>query len=322
MFLVLGLLVTPTTLWQYAPQGILVALILTFVARPLAVWLCLWRFGFAPKEKLFISWVGLRGAVSIFLAAIPTLAAVPNAPANFTIAFFVVLFSLLVQGSTLTAAARRLGVALKQTTYAVSRVELDIPGQTEQEIAGYPVTADSVILGLSKLPGWARVMMVVRKGHIVDAAEAGPLRPGDYAYFLVPRERLPRLDSLFRESPDVARRLGLLFGELPLRGETRVAEVEQFYDLDFGPHDPEATLADWAEARLGKPALDAVVEIPRAKLLVRRLESGRVASLGLQLEELLQVEPDERLLARLEEEADELGPLRRWLERLRGPRKA
>ncbi len=322
MFLVLGLLVTPTTLWQYAPQGILVALVLTFVARPMAVWLCLWRFGFAPKEKLFISWVGLRGAVSIFLAAIPTLAAVPNAPAYFNIAFFVVLFSMLVQGSTLTSAARRLGVALKQTTHAVSRVELDIPGQVEQEIAGYPVTADSVILGLSKLPAWARVVMVVRKGHILDVAEAGPLRPGDYAYFLVGRERLPRLDSLFRESPDVARRLGLLFGELPLRGETRVAEVKQFYDLDFGAHDPEATLADWAGERLGKPALDAVLEIPRAKLVVRRLESGRIASMGLQLEELLQVEPDERLLARLEEETDEFGPLRRWLRRFGGSRAA
>ena len=73
-------------------------------------------FGFARNEKLFISWVGLRGAVSIFLAAIPTLAGVPNAPAYFNIAFFVVLFSMLVQGSTLTAAARRLGVALKQAT--------------------------------------------------------------------------------------------------------------------------------------------------------------------------------------------------------------
>ena len=73
MFLVLGLLVTPSTLWHYAPQGILVALVLTLVARPLAVWICLWRFGFAVKEKLFISWVGLRGAVSIFLAAIPML---------------------------------------------------------------------------------------------------------------------------------------------------------------------------------------------------------------------------------------------------------
>ena len=79
MFLVLGLLVTPSTLWDYAPQGILVAVVLTLVARPLAVWICLWRFGFAVREKLFISWVGLRGAVSIFLAAIPMLAGVPNA---------------------------------------------------------------------------------------------------------------------------------------------------------------------------------------------------------------------------------------------------
>jgi cell volume regulation protein A len=322
MFLVLGLLVTPTTLFDYAPQGIFIALVLTFLARPLAVWLCLWPFDFSRKEKLFVSWVGLRGAVSIFLAAIPTLAAVPNAPAYFNIAFFVVLFSMLVQGSTLTAAARRLGVALKGTTQRVSRVEIDVPGQTEQEIVGYPVTADSVILGLSRLPAWARTVMVVRKGQILDRAEAGPLQPGDYCYFLVSPHRLPRLDSLFRESPDVARRLGLLFGELAIRGETRVAELERFYGLDFGGHDPDETLAEWMAARLpGKPALDAAVPIAGGKLVVRRLESGRISSAGLQLDELLQVEPDERLLARLEEETDELRGIRRWLAGLRRGRR-
>ena len=321
MFLVLGLLVTPTTLWKYAGEGLLIAAVLTLVARPLAVWICLGRFGFARKEKLFISWVGLRGAVSIFLAAIPTLAGVPNAPLYFNIAFFVVLVSLLVQGSTLNSAARRLGVALKQTTPNVSRVELDIPGQTEQEIVGYPVTADSVILGLSRLPGWARVVMVVRKNHILDAPEAGALQPGDYCYFLVSRQRLPRLDSLFRESPDVARRLGLLFGELPIRADTRVTEVARFYELDFGPHAPETTVGEWAETRLGaKPTLDASLPIAGGKLVVRRLESGRIASLGLQLDELLQVEPDDSLLARLEEEADGLHGLRRWLARLRWSR--
>jgi cell volume regulation protein A len=318
MFLVLGLLVTPSALWSYAPEGVFVALVLTFVARPLAVWLCLQAFGYAFKEKLFISWVGLRGAVSIFLAAIPTLADVPNAQAYFNIAFFVVLFSMLVQGSTLTNVARRLGVALRGTMQGVSRVEIDVPGQTEQEIVGYPVTADSVILGLSRLPSWARTVMVVRKGQILDRSEAGALRPGDYCYFLIPRDRLPRLDTLFRESRDVARRLGLLFGELAIRGETRIAEVEQFYDLDFGEHDPEATLAGWVAKRLGgKPTLDATLPIKGGQLVVRRLESGRVASVGLQLEELLQVEPDERLLARLEEEADELSALRRWLARFR-----
>jgi potassium/hydrogen antiporter len=287
------------------------------VARPLAVAICTLGLGFSLKERVFISWVGLRGAVSIFLATIPMLGGVPNATAYFNIAFFVVLFSMLVQGSTLTTAARRLGVALKQTTHAISRVEIDVPGQTEQEIVGYPVTADSVILGLNRLPGWARLVMVVRKGTILDAAAAGALRPGDYSYFLVGRERVPRLDTLFRESPDVARRLGLLFGELPIRGETRVEEVEEFYGLDFGPHVPEATLADWAAARLGgRPTLDAALAIPKGKLVVRRLEGGRIASLGLQLDELLQVEPDEKLLERLEAEADELSGLRSWMRRL------
>ena len=320
MFLMLGLLVTPSTLWAYAPQGLLVALVLTLVARPLAVWICTWGLGFAVREKAFIAWVGLRGAVSIFLAAIPMLAGVPNATAYFNIAFFVVLVSMLVQGSTLTSAARWLGVALKQATYGSSRVEIDIPGQTQQEMVGYAVTAGSVILGLNRLPGWARVVMVVRKGAILDAQQAGALRPGDYCYFLVGRDRVPRLDTLFRESPDVARRLGLLFGELSLRGEAQVAEVAAFYGLDFGAHQPEATLAEWAKARLGgRPALDATLRIPKGTLVVRRLESGRIASMGLQLDELLQVEPDEKLLARLEDEADELSGLRRWLARVRPP---
>lgn len=318
MFLVLGLLVTPSRVMDYATQGMFVAVVLTFFARPLAVWICLAGAGFAAREKIFISWVGLRGAVSIFLAAIPTLAGVPEAQAFFNIAFFVVLFSMLVQGATLTAAARWLGVALKATTRGVSRIEIDIPGQTELEIVGYPVTGDSVILGLSRVPSWARLLMVVRRGHILDQGEAGGLRPGDYGYFLVPRDRLNRFDTLFRESPEVARRLGLIFGELAIRGETRIAELEQFYDLAFGDHGPEETLAAWAAERLGgKPTLDAVLAIPGGKLVVRRIEGGRIASLGLQLDQLLQVEPDERLLARLEEEADELRGLRAWARSLR-----
>ena len=323
MFLVLGLLVTPSTLWQYALAGVFVAVVLTFVARPLAVWLCLSPFGYARTEKLFVSWVGLRGAVSIFLAAIPTLAGVPHSEIFFNVAFFVVLLSLTVQGSTLTAAARKLGVALKGATRSVSRIEIDIPGQVEQEIVGYPVTADSVILGLSRLPGWARLLIVVRDGHIVDSGEAGGLHAGDYAYFLVPRERLTRLDSLFRESPDVARRLGLMFGEMPIRGETELGEVASFYGLDFGAADPATHIADWMAGRMdGAPVLDAAVASPGARLVARRLESGRVAAVGLQLDEMLRVEPDEKLLASLEEAHDELGGVRRWLRSVRPGRKA
>jgi potassium/hydrogen antiporter len=320
MFLVLGLLVTPTTLWQYALPGTFVALVLTFIARPLGVWLCLTPFGYERNDKLFISWVGLRGAVSIFLAAIPTLAGVEHAQAFFNIAFFVVLFSLLLQGSTLTKAARRLGLALKTTGPTLSRVEIDIPGQVEQEIAGYPVSQDTIILGLTRVPAWARPLMVVRDGQILDKAEAGPLQPGDYAYFLVPRDRLPRLDSLFRVSPDVTRRLSQMFGELSILDESRISDVAGFYDLDFGAAPADAAIGTWLENELGGAlALDATLRVGGAKLIVRRMEGRKISRIGLQLDALTRVDPDERLLERIEEEVDELSRLRRWLTRLSRP---
>ena len=200
------------------------------------------------------------------------------------------------------------------------RVEIDVPGQTEQEIVGYPVTPYSLILGLSRLPAWARVVMVVRKHHILDAA-ALPLQAGDYCYFLVARDRLPRLDSLFRESPDVARRLGLASASCRSAARPGSARWRSSTTSTSGSG-PRRHRRRRAAGRLGpKPPLDAVLTIPGATLVVRRLNSGRIASLGLQLDQMLQVEPDEGLLAQIEEEADELGRLRRWLARLR-PRRS
>jgi potassium/hydrogen antiporter len=134
----------------------------------------------------------------------------------------------------------------------------------------------------------------------------------------VPRDRLARLDSLFRESPDVARRLGLLFGEMTIRGEAKLAEVAAFYDLDFGEVAPGATMADWMADRLGERLqAEATVSVPRARLVVRRLDGARVSSVGLQLREILQIDPEDQLLDRFVEETDETTRLRRWVRRLR-----
>jgi len=112
MFLLLGLLVTPSSMLPTLAPSLGVALVLIFVARPLAVWLCLWPWRFTPSETWFIAWVGLRGAVPIVLALFPLLAGVPRATELFNVAFVVVLVSLLLQGSTIGLMARWLGVAM------------------------------------------------------------------------------------------------------------------------------------------------------------------------------------------------------------------
>ena len=112
MFLLLGLLVTPSAMVVSLGPSLAVAMTLIFVARPVAVWLCLLPFRFTPRETWFIAWVGLRGAVPIVLALFPLMAGTPQAGLLFNIAFVVVLVSLLLQGSTIGLVARRLGVAM------------------------------------------------------------------------------------------------------------------------------------------------------------------------------------------------------------------
>src|SRR5262249_13367358 len=112
MFVLLGLLASPQRLGSSVAPAIAVALVLMLVARPAAVFLCLVPFRFNWREKIFIAWTGLRGAVAIFLASIPMLVGQTKAYLYFDVAFVVVIISLLFQGWTLAAAARRVPVAL------------------------------------------------------------------------------------------------------------------------------------------------------------------------------------------------------------------
>jgi cell volume regulation protein A len=151
MFLLLGLLVTPSTMLGSLGAGLGVALTLILVARPIAVWLCLRPFRFSSREIWFISWVGLRGAVPIVLALFPLLAGTPHAMLLFNIAFMVVLASLLTQGTTIGVLARRLGVALPDPTderqvRAVFRdfvLDPAIPIGSICDFYGLPVPADA-----------------------------------------------------------------------------------------------------------------------------------------------------------------------------------
>ncbi|MEZ5740869.1 MAG: potassium/proton antiporter [Burkholderiaceae bacterium] len=129
MFLMLGLLVTPGDLLPMALDALMVGLVLMIVARPVAVIFCLLPFRFSWRENLFVSWVGLRGAVPIILALFPWMAGLPNHQVYFNVAFFVVLLSLLLQGWTVAPVARWLGLEVPSRKTRLQRIELGMPGQ-------------------------------------------------------------------------------------------------------------------------------------------------------------------------------------------------
>src|SRR6266700_131362 len=286
MFVLLGLLAWPDRLPEHAVPALAVALTLMFVARPAAVFLCLAPFRFSWREKLFISWVGLRGAVGIFLASIPLLVGLPNAYVYFDIAFVVVLTSLLIQGWTITAAARRLHIALPRHDPLPRRVELDLPGQLEQEIVGYPVSANSPYLKRGLLPSWARPTLVVREQKILSPLESQPVQPGDYVYVLAPPEKAQALDRFFVDMPPPAAPDPRLLGDFFVSGDVTLGALADIYGLSIAPDAAEMSLADhFADEIKRRPKQGDIVPLGPIALVAHRVTNGRVASVGWRLAE-------------------------------------
>lgn len=285
MFLILGLLVTPHNLVGHALPALAVALFLIFVARPAMVFLCLWPFRFDLREKLFIAWVGLRGAVSIFLSAIPVLTGMPGGQIYFEVAFFVVLVSLVVQGWTIKPAARRLGQSLPRVALPVTRVELDLPGQLGMELVGYPIGEDSRVLQLTTLPDWVRLVLVVRGGEVLEPVAAGALAAGDYAYFLAPPLKAHRLDRLFASTAE-RHPLSSFDGEFAIRGDAPVARLDELYDLGADAEARAVTVAELFAIRFDTtPDVGDSLALGRGVLTVRALDGETVVRAGLTFEE-------------------------------------
>ncbi|HEX5124441.1 MAG TPA: transporter associated domain-containing protein, partial [Rhodanobacteraceae bacterium] len=242
-------------------------------------------FGYGKREIAFVAWVGLRGAVGIFLASIPMLMRLPNALLIFNVAFIVVLASLLVQGWTLGFAARLFDVALPHRDRAVRRVEVDLPGSLERELVGYPVAPEAAILGEAALPGWAKLAMVVRGGEILMADAAGRFASGDYVYLLAPPGRVYRLDWLFAPPEEAREAERELFGEFSFAASVRLGDVASFYALPVRKKDAGLTLGEhFARHYEHTVEVGDRVRLGPVTLIARELDEDRVSKVGLKIE--------------------------------------
>ncbi len=286
MFLALGLLSVPSSVFSRAGEGLLVAAALTFVARPVAVFALLPAFRFRLRELLLVSWVGLKGAVPIILAIYPLLFGLPNGQLLFEVVFFVVLVSVLVQGWTLPMAAGRLG--LQKAPLPTFPVTLDITSlrHVDADIVEYAIGPDSRAAGRRlkdlPLPEGAVVAMVGREHRAVPPSGSTWLKPDDYVFVVLNRELRTMVDRVFSPAPGLAREPERLV-EFPLPASTTVGELEEFYGIKLDADSGQSLGRLIEESLDGVPLPGDYIEKEGCVLVVREVGKDGVEHVGIEL---------------------------------------
>jgi cell volume regulation protein A len=230
LFVMLGLLSFPSRLLAVAWEGLLIALVLILVARPVAVVLSALPFRFRRRELAFLSWVGLKGAVPITLATFPLMAGVPNSGLIFNAVFFVVLISVISQGWSLPLVARRLRIGRPADPTPALTMEINALRQVDGEIVDYTVKPGSQVAGWQlrhlALPDGVLVTLILRGRQVLMPRGSSSLQPGDHVFVALRTHLEPLIDRLFAPDPEPA----ALPADLPLtfNASTTVEQLHRF----------------------------------------------------------------------------------------------
>ena len=290
LFLMLGLLVAPSELLPLAGGGLILALTMIFIIRPLIVVATLWPFGFNRRELGFISWVGLRGAVPIVLALFPIMAGLPDAQLVFHAAFFIVLVSLLVQGTTMAPLARLLKLEIPADNAPFRRFPLDAPAAGDHELMLFPLRGKNWELPRRldqlKIPDNTAVAGVFRSRFCLQPRPELEVLQGDMVAMFATPAVLPGLSKSLSGAHTASHLVErAFFGDFVLNGDALLGDVEQVYGIEFDELDPEFSLAEcFALRSKGHPVVGDQVALGPVTLVVRSMDGDTVAKVGLKMD--------------------------------------
>ena len=253
LFFLLGLLVFPSRLGEVAVEGLALAAVLIFIARPLAALLATAAAPFEMRERVMLGWAGLRGAVPIWLATFPVIAGVDASGAIFDAVFFVVVTSTLIQGATFDPLAVRLGLTTDEPALPQPVIETGTVRRLGGDTFIYVVRPEDAAAGALirdlGLPREALVNLIVRGDTAIPPRGSTQIEAGDEVHVLARREAIPAVEALterWRTGP---------LGEppppqLPIRGAPQVFTVRRRTADDGDPGKPDALEGVAIAARL------------------------------------------------------------------------
>ncbi|KZY29038.1 potassium transporter [Alcanivorax sp. HI0083] len=283
MFLILGLLVTPSRLTENLPWALAVAAFLMLLARPVSVWLSLLPFRFTWREEIFIAWTGLRGAVPIVLAVFPLLAGVEQTYLLFDITLVVVLISLLGQGASLRFVARKLKVSVPRTTEPRQTVALAAP--RDRYLMQFEVEDGAKAVGksLAELGEDERTPLILyRDKQVLSLGDDPKIAAGDLIAWLAPLSHKSNLSDLCHKLSSDEKRY---YGDFSVLGKTPIAQLVAIYGVESPPPLLQGlTVAELFSKQVGRHAVVGdTVRISSLRLRARSVEDGKVVLAGLKL---------------------------------------
>ena len=208
MFVMLGLLSTPSHLIQVTGRALQIGLVLVILARPVAVLCCLFPFRFRWNELLFISCVGLKGAVPIVLATFPLIFQTPKAQLYFNVVFFIVVISAAIQGGGLSFLAKKLGLRQPPDPDPPVRLEINSLRDVEGDVLDFLIRENSKAAGKQVkdlgLPEGVVIALITREDKVIPPSGRTRLEIDDHAIVILKPGTQGEVEEVFGEIPVVA----------------------------------------------------------------------------------------------------------------------
>ena len=288
MFLMLGLLVTPSQLAPVILPAIAIGFALIFVARPIAVLLSLLPFHFPWREQLFISWCGLRGAVPIILAMYPSLSGLEQTNVYFNLVFFVVIMSLVLQGWTIPKVARWLKVELPDKEATPNTYSLSFDDFHNRHILIFNLPADSDLVGCSveSLPStpYSRPMGVMRGGELMVEFDQA-LQANDKAAFFSQVAEDVELSQYFTPGKHLQQTsMSQFYGDFIVNSDAKLRDLAYFYFFRMEERYLDSTVKEFLLEKFHRRVVVGDrYRFGEIELTVKEIKQGDIKTFGLKI---------------------------------------